>query len=130
LRQLGYVEGQNLVIERRSAEGRYERLPDLAAELVRLKMDVIVAASGTASRAAKQATTTIPIVMAPGDALGGLVTSFARPGSNITGLTSVVDDAIDGKRLELLMEVLPRGASSPHKKEERSAVEGLRDPRN
>jgi putative ABC transport system substrate-binding protein len=110
LRKFGYVEGQNLVIERRSAEGRFERLPDLAAELVRLKMDVIVPSGGSAVRAVKQATTTIPIVMAPGgDPLGtGLVTSLARPGGNITGLSSVVDYSIDGKRLELLKEVLPR----------------------
>jgi ABC-type uncharacterized transport system substrate-binding protein len=110
LRKFGYVEGQNLVIERRSAEGRYERLPDLAAELVHLKMDVIVAPSGPAIRAMKQATTTIPIVMAnAGDPLGtGLVTSLARPGGTITGLTNNVDYAIEGKRLELLTEVLPR----------------------
>jgi putative ABC transport system substrate-binding protein len=115
LRKFGYVEGKNLVIERRSAEGRYDRLPDLAAELVRLKMDVIVASSGTATRAVTQATTTIPIVMAPGgDPLGtGLVTSLARPGGNITGLSSVID-SIDGKRLELLKEVLPRMARVGH----------------
>jgi putative tryptophan/tyrosine transport system substrate-binding protein len=112
LRKFGYVEGQNLVIERRSAEGRFERLPDLAAELVRLKMDVIVASGGSAVRAVKQATTMIPIVMAPaGDPLGdGLVTSLARPGGNITGLSSNVDYSIEGKRLELLKEVLPRMA--------------------
>jgi putative ABC transport system substrate-binding protein len=102
------VEGQNLVLERRSAEGRLERLPDLAAELVRLKMDVIVASSGNAVRAARQATTTIPIVMAPGAV--SLVTSLARPGGNLTGLTGTVDDWIEGKRLELLKEVLPRMA--------------------
>jgi putative ABC transport system substrate-binding protein len=106
LRKFAYVEGQNLVIERRSAEGRNERLPDIAAELVRLEMDVIVTASGAATRAVKQATTTIPIVMAPGSS--GLVTSLARPGGNLTGLTLVVDYSIDGKRLELLKEVLPR----------------------
>jgi ABC-type uncharacterized transport system substrate-binding protein len=112
LRKFGYVEGQNLVIERRSAEGRYERLPDLAAELVHLKMDIIVAPSTHAARALKQATTTIPIVMANvGDLLGtGLGTSLARPGGNLTGLTNVVDWAIEGKRLELLKEVLPRMA--------------------
>jgi putative ABC transport system substrate-binding protein len=112
LRKFGYVEGQNLVIERRSAEGRYERLPDLAAELVRLKMDVIVPVSGTATRAVKDATTTIPIVMAPGpdpDVLASvLVTSLARPGGNLTGLILRVDHP--GKRLELLKEVLPRAA--------------------
>jgi putative tryptophan/tyrosine transport system substrate-binding protein len=116
LRKLGYIEGKNLVIERRSAEGRYERLPDLAAELVRLKVDVIVASSGTATRAVQQATTTIPIVMAPGgDPLGtGLVTSLTRPGGNITGLSYVVDYSIDGKRMELLKEVLPRMARVGH----------------
>jgi putative ABC transport system substrate-binding protein len=108
--KLGYVEGQNLVIERRSAEGRDERLPDLAVELVRLKVDVIVASSAAASRAVKHATTTIPIVMAPGgDPVHyGLVTNLARPGGNITGLSLYVDFAIDGKRLELLKETLPR----------------------
>jgi putative ABC transport system substrate-binding protein len=113
LRKFGYVEGQNLVLERRSAEGRFERLPDLAAELVRLKVDVIVASSGAATRAVKKATTTIPIVMAPGpgpDVLPGLVTSLARPGGNLTGLTLVVDLSLDGKRLELLKEALPRAA--------------------
>jgi putative tryptophan/tyrosine transport system substrate-binding protein len=116
LRKFGYVEGQNLVIERRSAEGRFERLPDLAAELVRLKMDVTVASGGSAVRAVKQATTMIPIVMAPaGDPIGdGLVTSLARPGGNITGLSSIVDYSIDGKRLELLKEVLPRMARVGH----------------
>jgi putative ABC transport system substrate-binding protein len=113
LRKFGYVEGQNLVIERRSAEGRFERLPDLAAELVHLKVDVIVASSGAATRAVKKATTTIPIVMAPGpgpDVLAGLVTSLARPGGNLTGLTLDVDLSLDGKRLELLKEALPRAA--------------------
>jgi putative ABC transport system substrate-binding protein len=114
LRKFGYVEGQNLVIERRSAEGRSERLPDLAAELVRLNLDVIVASSGAMTLAVKKATTTIPIVMAPGpgpDVLTtGLVTSLARPGGNLTGLTLRVDYSIDGKRLELLKEVLPRAA--------------------
>ena len=112
LRKLGYIEGKNLVIERRSAEGRYERLPDLAAELVRLKVDVIVVPTSTGTRAVKQATTTIPIVMAPGgDPLGhGLVTNLARPGGNLTGLSFVVDYSIEGKRLELLKEVLPRMA--------------------
>jgi putative ABC transport system substrate-binding protein len=106
------MEGQNLVLERRSAEGRFERLPDLAAELVRLKLDVIVASGGPTTRAVKQATTTIPIVMAPaGDPLGaGWATSLARPGGNLTGLSNVLDYPLDGKRLELLKEVLPRAA--------------------
>src|SRR5258705_2495355 len=89
LRDLGYVEGQNIEIESRWGEGKYESLRDLAAELVRLKMDVIVTAAMPAIRAAKEATTTIPIVMAGGfDTAGtGLVASFARPGGNITGLS-------------------------------------------
>jgi putative ABC transport system substrate-binding protein len=89
LRKLGYIEGKNLVIERRSAEGRYDRLPDLAAELVRLKVDVIVVPTSTGTRAVKQATTTIPIVMAPGgDPLGdGLVTNLARPASVLSSTT-------------------------------------------
>src|SRR5215813_5067462 len=92
LREVGYVEGQNIVIEYRSAEGKFERLSDLAADLVRLKVDVIVAAGGIqAIRPAKNATSTIPIVMTgTSDAdpvAGGFVTSLARPGGNITGLT-------------------------------------------
>jgi putative ABC transport system substrate-binding protein len=91
MRALGYVEGQNLVMEYRAAEGQYERLPDLAAGLVRLKVDVIVTGSTPGALAAKQATTTIPIVMmAVGDPVGsGLVASLARPGGNVTGLGCV-----------------------------------------
>lgn len=87
LRSLGYVEGRNIVIEQRSAEGRYDRLPDLAAELVKLQVDVIVAIVTQASLAAKNATRTIPIVMVGvADPVGaGLVTSLARPGGNVTG---------------------------------------------
>jgi putative ABC transport system substrate-binding protein len=108
MRALGYVEGQNLVLEYRGAEGQYERFPDLAAELVRLKVDVIVTGSTPGALAAKEATQTIPIVMAAiGDAVGsGLVASLARPGSNITGL-SVLDPELVGKQLEFLKEVLP-----------------------
>ena len=109
LRGLGYVEGQNLILERRSAEGRYERFGDIVAELVGLKADVIVTISIVAARAAKAVTTTVPIVMAiSGDPVGeGLVQSLARPGGNITGLTLVVGPEIEAKRLELLREMLP-----------------------
>jgi len=109
LRTLGYVEGHNLVVEYRSAEGRYERLPDLAAELVRLRVDVIVAIVTQASLAAKNATTTIPIVMvAVGDPVGsGLVTSLARPGGNVTG-TSFPSVEVAGKSLEMLKHVVPK----------------------
>ncbi len=108
LRQLGYVEGQNIVIERRFSEGRYERLPALAAELVRLKVDVIVAAAITADEA-KRATSTIPIVMTNhGDPVGsGLVASLARPGGNVTGLSGQSPDLV-GKQLQLLKEAVPR----------------------
>ena len=110
LRELGYVEGQNITIEHRSSEGKYERLPDLAAELVRLKVDVIVAPALQPPLAAKQATRTIPIVMLSAvDPVGsGLVASLARPGGNITGLTSLVGPEIAGKQLELLKEAVPK----------------------
>ena len=109
LRALGYVEGQNLILERRSAEGRYERFGDIVAELVRLKADVIVTNSIPMTRAAKAVTTTLPIVMAlGGDPVGeGLVESLARPGGNITGLTNTVGPEIEGKRLEFLKAMLP-----------------------
>ena len=108
LRDLGYVEGQNIAIEYRWAEGRFERLPDLAAELVRLKVDVIVSVVTQASLAAKNATRTIPIVMvAAGDPLGsGLVASLARPGGNVTGPSSMLAE-LAGKELELLKETVP-----------------------
>ena len=111
LRELGYVEGKNIVIEYRYAEGKLERLPDLAAELVRLKVDVIVTASGPAILAAKKASATIPIVFAAAsDPVGtGLVSSLARPGGNITGLSVMAPD-LDGKRLELLKEAFPKVA--------------------
>ena len=109
LRELGYVEGQNIVIEYRSADGNFERLPELAADLVRLKVDVIVTAVTQASLTAKNATGTIPIVMVavanPVDS--GLIGSLARPGANITG-TSVMNDEVVGKQLELLKEILPK----------------------
>jgi putative ABC transport system substrate-binding protein len=109
LRSLGYVEGQNIVIEHRSAEGRYDRLPDLAAELVKLRVDVIVAMVTQASLAAKNATRTIPIVMVGvADPVGaGLVPSLARPGGNVTG-TSFPSVAVAGKSLEVLTRVVPK----------------------
>jgi putative tryptophan/tyrosine transport system substrate-binding protein len=108
LRELGYVEGKNIVIEYRVAEGKVERLPNLLAELVRLKVDVIVT-GGIVNHAAKQATTTIPIVIAfDGDPVGnGLVASLARPGGNITGLSALYPE-LSGKQLELLKETVPR----------------------
>jgi putative tryptophan/tyrosine transport system substrate-binding protein len=108
LRELGYVEGQNVVLEFRDAEGKAERLPDLAAELVRLKVDVIVTSSTPAIQAVKQATVTIPIVMGfSGDPVGtGLVASLAKPGGNITGLSDIGPE-ISGKQLELLKEAFP-----------------------
>ena len=111
LRELGYVEGKNIVIEYRYAEGKLERLPDLAAELVRLKVDVIVTAAGPAISAAKKASPTIPIVFATAaDPVGGgYVSSLARPGGNITGLSLMATD-LNGKRLELLKEAFPKVA--------------------
>ena len=110
LRALGYAEGQNLILERRSAEGRSERYGDIVAELVRLKADVIVTVSTAMARSAKAVTTTVPIVMATStDPVGdGLVQSLARPGGNVTGLTLVVGPEIEAKRLELLRTMLPR----------------------
>jgi putative tryptophan/tyrosine transport system substrate-binding protein len=109
LRELGYVEGKNIVIEWRSAEGKLDRAPALAAELVRLKVDVIVTGGPQSTRAAKEATITIPIVMAfDNDPVGnGLVASLARPGGNITGLSTLYPE-ISGKQLELLKEIVPR----------------------
>jgi len=109
LRERGYVEGKNIVIEYRYAEGKLERLPDLAAELVRLKVDVIVTVGGPTILAAKKASATIPIVFASAaDPVGtGLVSSLARPGGNITGLSLMAPD-LDGKRLELLKEAFPK----------------------
>jgi putative ABC transport system substrate-binding protein len=109
LRELGWIEGQNIAIERRYADNRPERLTELATDLVRLNVDVIVAIGTTGPLAAKDATSTIPIVMtAAGDPLGsGLVASLAQPGGNVTGISLMVPD-IAGKRLELLKEILPR----------------------
>jgi putative ABC transport system substrate-binding protein len=107
LYELGYVEGQTLVLEERLAEGKLERLPDLAAELVRLQVDIIVAGGGPAARAAGQATGRIPIVLAGGDAVGaGLIANIARPDGNITGLTTNAAEW-SGKWLELLKEAVP-----------------------
>ena len=110
LRELGYVEGQNITIEHRSSEGRYERLPALAAELVRLKVDVIVVPASQNALAAKEATRTIPIVMASAadPVAEGIVASLARPGGNITGLMGNAGPEIAGKRLELLKEAVPK----------------------
>jgi len=109
LRELGYIEGQNIAIEFRWAEGKYDRLPDLAAQLVSLKVDIIVASGLPAIQAAKQATRTIPIVMAT--SLDPVATDFAaslaRPGGNITGLSAMAPELV-GKQLELLKEVVPR----------------------
>ncbi len=111
LRELGYVEEKNIILEHRSAEGREDRLPSLASELVRLKVDIIVALEPPAAYAAKNATRTIPIVIrSSGDPVEeGFVTSIARPGGNITGLYSIAEE-LTGKRLELLKEVIPRVA--------------------
>jgi len=109
LRDLGYVEGKNIVIEWRWAEGKYERFPTLIAELIASKVDLIVTAGTPATIALKKATTTLPLVMiAVGDPVGtGLIASFAHPGGNLTGLTSISPE-LDGKRLELLREVVPK----------------------
>ena len=107
LRDLGYVEGRNFVIEFRDAEGKFDRLPALAAELVALKVDVIVAPITLAALAAKQATRTIPIVFLSADPVGsGLVTSLPRPGGNATGLSNLTADLV-GKCLELLTQAVP-----------------------
>jgi putative ABC transport system substrate-binding protein len=109
LRELEYVEGKNIVIERRSAEGRLDRLPALAAELVRLKVDIIVTAGPAATRAAKEATSTIPIVMTnDSDPVAtGFIASLSHPGGNITGLSTFAPE-LSGKQLELLKEVVPK----------------------
>jgi putative ABC transport system substrate-binding protein len=113
LRERGYIEGQNIAIEYRYAEGKRDRVPELAAELVRLKVDIIVVAGGdTLIRAVKNATKTIPIVMVVSGAdpvEAGFIESLARPGGNITGLTNL-DRELEGKRLELLKEAVPKVA--------------------
>ena len=109
--ELGYVEGRSIAIEYREAQGKYERLPDLAAELVRLKVDVIVGATVPTIQAARQATKTIPIVMTliADPVATGLVANVARPAGNITGLSTMAPDLM-GKQLELLREVLPKAS--------------------
>ena len=109
LRELGYIEGKSIVIEWRYADGKFDRLPALAAELVRLKVDIIVTGGPQATRPAKQATSTIPIVMAqdPDPVGNGFVASLAQPGGNITGLSSLAPE-LSGKQLELLKEMIPR----------------------
>jgi len=121
LRELGYVDGKNITIELRSADGKLDRLSDLAAELVRLGVDVIVASETPAVQAAKRATTEIPIVMAPsGDPVGtGLVASLARPGGNVTGLSAAAAE-LAGKSLELIRELSPSA----------TRVAALADPAN
>jgi len=113
LRELGYIEGQNIAIEYRYAEGKLDRFPELAAELVHLKVDIIVVASGAIPvRAAKNATKTIPIVMGgpgPDPVEAGFVESLARPGGNVTGVT-LLNRELGGKRLELLKEAVPKVA--------------------
>ena len=109
LRELGYMEGKNIVIEFRSAEGKFDRLPELAANIVRLKVDVIVTSGPIVNRPAKEATSTIPIVMGfDNDPVGnGFVASLARPGGNMTGLANLAPE-ITGKQLELMKEIVPR----------------------
>jgi putative ABC transport system substrate-binding protein len=109
MRELGYVEGKNILIEWRSAEGKQDRLAALTAELVRLKVDIIITGGPPSTRAAKEATVTIPIVMAfDNDPVGnGFVASLARPGGNITGLATLAPE-ISGKQLELLKEIVPK----------------------
>jgi putative tryptophan/tyrosine transport system substrate-binding protein len=109
MRELGYVEGKNIVIDWRSGEGKVERQSELAAEVVRRKVDVIVTSGPTMTRAAQQATATIPIVMAfdPDPVGNGFIASLARPGRNITGLSSLSPE-LSGKQLELLKEIVPQ----------------------
>jgi len=122
LRELGYVEGQNIAIDYRFAEGRPERLPGFAAELVNRKVDIIVTPNPAATQTAKQATRTVPIVMlGVADPVGlGLVASLGQPGGNITGLSATASPELSGKRLELLTEAVPKA----------SRVAVLRNPTN
>jgi putative tryptophan/tyrosine transport system substrate-binding protein len=131
LRELGYVEGQGMIIEDRWAQENPHRLADFAAELVRLKVDVIVAARTLAIRAAKTATTALPIVMvAAGDPVGtGLITSLAHPGGNITGLATLTTE-LSGKRLELLKEGLTYPLLSDTRREMAKAYDVLFDDPN
>ena len=128
LRELGFIEGKNIAIEYRSAEGKPNRLPELAAELVRLKVDCIVTAGETPTRAAQQATSTVPIIMTTvGDAVVlGFIASLARPGGNITGLTTISPD-LAGKRLELLKETIPKLSRAAVFSDPRSATTDLKE---
>jgi putative tryptophan/tyrosine transport system substrate-binding protein len=139
LAELGYVEGKNLAVDRRYADDKFDRMPGLARELVQLRPDVIVAVSGRAIDAARGATTTIPIVMviSTDPVARGLVASFSRPGGNVTGITTVAENSLAAKRLELLKEAVPKAtriavlasgslASSDQLKEAQKAAEALR----
>ena len=111
LRELGYVEGKNIVIEYRFAEGKFDRLPDHAAELVQLKVDVMVTGGSPGTRAAQQATGTIPLVMTlVGDPVPRFVASLAKPGGNITGVALAAGEGFSGKWVELLKEAVPKVA--------------------
>ena len=109
LRELGYIEGKNLIVEARYAEGRIERVPELVAEVIRLKVDVLVVGANTAAHAAKRATTVVPIVFAgvPDPVGTGLVASLGRPGGNITGISMAVGEGFAGKWVELLRDAVP-----------------------
>src|SRR5215510_475410 len=139
LGDLSYVEGRNLVVDRRFAEDRFDRLPGLARELVQLRPDAIVAISGQAIKAVRDATATIPIVMviSTDPVARGLVASFSRPGGNVTGISTVAETSLAGKRLELLKEAVPKAtriallasgplATSAQLKEAQKAAEALR----
>jgi putative tryptophan/tyrosine transport system substrate-binding protein len=132
LRESGYIEGQNIIVEYRYAERGFDQLPELADELVRLQVDIIVTA-GTGTRAAKKATSTIPVVFAAATdpVATGLIDSLARPGGNITGVTNLSED-LDGKRLELLKETIPKLSRLAHlwnpeslKSDVQSAAQGM-----
>jgi ABC-type uncharacterized transport system substrate-binding protein len=108
MREHGYTEGKNVIFEYRSAEGSYDRLPDLAADLVQKKVDVIVTTSSLSAQAARKVTSTVPIVMTSGGVIErGLAESLAKPGGNVTGLTVLASD-LSGKRVELLKEAFPK----------------------
>src|SRR5262245_50517272 len=109
LRERGYTEGKNIVLDYRYAEGKVDRLPSLAAELVQLKVDVIVTTSGNSAKAAAEATKTIPIVLTTGadPVKSGLAESLAKPGGNVTGL-SIIEEDLSGKRVDILKETFPK----------------------
>ena len=130
LRELGYTEGQNVRIEERWADGRPERFPDLVTDLLKLRVDVIVAASNLGAMAAKKATTSVPIVfVGASDPVGaGLVESLARPGGNVTGLSLAFEEGFAGKWVELLKEAVPRASRVAVLSDQASLVRGsLRD---